>query len=136
MNLEQRTALHHAFRKLGYTTNGQTAELLDLVDKLLPVAETRAAIDVFAERMRQVSDEGHSFAEDDRNGHDGLRNAAAAYLIAAPHDTKRRPECWPWPPRWYKPKSVRENMVRAGALVLAAIEVYDRINEHIRGRLA
>ncbi|MFO6370442.1 hypothetical protein ACLBWA_35920, partial [Pseudomonas aeruginosa] len=33
---------------------------------------------------------------------------------------------WPWDEEWWKPKSARENLVRAGALVLAEIERLDR----------
>lgn len=135
MNPQQREILHTEFRKLGYTTNTQTSELLDVILRLLPVAATPAEIDVLAERMRQIADENHSTQEDDRNGHSGLRAAAAAYLIARGSDQTKRPDFWPWPARWFKPKDVRRNMVRAAALTLAAIEVYDRTKAKIERQL-
>ncbi|HCE9784511.1 TPA: hypothetical protein NH348_003290 [Pseudomonas aeruginosa] len=42
----------------------------------------------------------------------GIRNGSALF--------------WPWDEEWWKPKSARENLVRAGALVLAEIERLDR----------
>lgn len=33
---------------------------------------------------------------------------------------------WPWPSKWWKPKSQRRDLVRAGALILAEIERLDR----------
>jgi len=35
-------------------------------------------------------------------------------------------ELWPWADRWWKPKSVRHDLIRAAALIVAEIERLDR----------
>lgn len=36
------------------------------------------------------------------------------------------PQGWPWPASWWKPKSHRRNLVKAAALILAAIDLLDQ----------
>lgn len=93
---------------------------------------TQAATDVLAERQRQKDAEGYSTEHDDR--HNGCEMAAAAAIYAV-CDTPE--QMWKvkydgatlWPGRWvFKPKSYRENLVRAAALLIAEIERIDRLN--------
>ena len=99
---------------------------------------SKAAISVLAERQRQVEEEGWTPEHDDQH-HDGsLAFAAACYAIsgATPQEARGKndvmlaaiqfiwPRTWAW--GWWKPKSNRADLVRAGALLLAEIERLDR----------
>jgi hypothetical protein len=102
-------------------------------------AETQAALDVLAERRRQIEAEGHTPEHDDEdNG--GLARAAAAYAMAAAAFSTTHPgivrwldeavnRVWPWTPMWWKPADPRRMLVKAGALILAEIERLDRAGE-------
>lgn len=93
---------------------------------------TQAAIDVLAERQRQIEVEGWTPEHDDEHSKGELARAAAAY--ADPRIRARKPGMgcyvpisWPWSPEWWKPSdSPRRNLVKAGALILAEIERRDR----------
>jgi hypothetical protein len=61
-----------------------------------------------------------------------MAQAAACYALNAaeqrftwPFDT-----LWPWSKDWWKPKTPRRDLVRAGALSLAEIERLDRAALH------
>lgn len=99
---------------------------------------TEAAIDVLAERRRQIEAEGWTPEHDDI--HDDGQLALAAVCYALP--TWQRSEIptltfsgslpllrriWPWGWEWWRPKNARADLVKAGALILAEIERLDRI---------
>ncbi|WP_229520066.1 hypothetical protein [Massilia oculi] len=89
--------------------------------------QTAAARDVLAERKRQVEQEGWTPAHDDQYDGDELSLAAACYALAG--DGGKffpAPDYWPWDPNWWKPTTDRQNLIKAGALVLAEIERLDR----------
>ena len=77
------------------------------------------------ERERQKTIEGFSTDQDDGYLDNQLSRAAHAYTD--PCISKDVPASWPWRPEWWKPKTYRENLVRAGALIAAEIERLDRI---------
>lgn len=87
-------------------------------------AQTAAARDVWAERMRQIQLEGMEARYDDNYKHDELRRAAAVYAYpkVAQHDTS----IWPWAPSWMKFTNPRRDAVKAAALLIAEIERIDR----------
>ncbi len=85
---------------------------------------TKAAVDVLAERARQIAGEHWTAAHDDTE-HDLEQLAAAAVCYVEPVLVDKY---WPWGPEYWKPKARRRNLVRAGALILAEIERLDRIN--------
>lgn len=87
---------------------------------------TRALADVAAERARQINVEGWTIEHDNRHSYNEISIAAACYIIAEPDD-EVVPGAWPWAAEYWKPKSRRRNLVRAGALILAEIERLDRI---------
>lgn len=87
---------------------------------------SQAARDVLAERQRQISAEGWTPEHDDEHGNFEMAYAAACYAMADDWPEEGTPEHWPWAPHWWKPKSARQNLVRAGALILAEIERRDR----------
>ncbi|RJX32316.1 MAG: hypothetical protein C4516_04240 [Oxalobacter sp.] len=99
----------------------------------------RAAHDVLAERRRQKEVEGFTDGHDD--AHDGMELAAAAacYALNAAGSLQNDLSFgeaaaykhfidgfWPWLREEWNPKDPRRDLVRAGALILAEIERFDR----------
>lgn len=76
------------------------------------------------ERNRQIEQEGFDAAHDSQHRSVDLKNAAMCYVLAnglaAP-----MPQEWRWGSEWWKPKSRLRNLVRAGALYLAAADIAD-----------
>jgi hypothetical protein len=69
------------------------------------------------ERLRQPTEEGWDAAHD--AGHaDELAEAAWCYRYRG--DRVRPVGLWPWAERYWKPKDELSNLIRAGALYLAA----------------
>jgi len=90
-------------------------------------ALSRAAQDVMAERQRQVAIEGWTPEHDDHHMDGELEQAAACYAYKATAMAKLTPPSfWPWDEVWWKPDAHRRMLVKAGALILAAIERLDR----------
>lgn len=100
-------------------------------------AVTRAATDVLAERQRQISVENWTPEHDDQHTDASMALAAGSYCESAarPSILARKPgaafaipKLWPqsWSRDWWKPKSPREDLVRAAALIIAEIERLDR----------
>lgn len=85
-----------------------------------------AILDVIAERQRQQSVEGWTPEHDDEHMHCEMAVAAACYIMADDDPRAGVPELWPWPEEWWKPTTIRRDLVKAGALVLAEIERIDR----------
>ncbi|MGU1552863.1 hypothetical protein ACSERV_30275 [Pseudomonas aeruginosa] len=94
----------------------------------------QAWLDVQTERRRQVEAEGWTPEHDDQHSDGQMAQAAGCYALHAggigtdwPGGIRNGSALfWPWDEEWWKPKSARENLVRAGALVLAEIERLDR----------
>lgn len=84
---------------------------------------------IAAERQRQIAVEGWSESHDDRHGAGLLEMAALCYRDAQDAETER-PANWPWTPDWWKPKDRERNLVRAGALYLAAASTADRAGDY------
>ena len=97
------------------------------------VAHTQAALDVLAERQRQISVEGWTPEHDDEHHPGALPHAAAMYAVyggLSYYGPGNPPDDWPWTPEWWKPStSQRRNLVKAGALILAEIERLDRLSD-------
>lgn len=105
----------------------------DMADFILREAERAATCDVLAERQRQIEVEGWTPEHDDEHGEGEIALAAACYAVAStPHHATEHmrhitfARYWPWAADWWKPRGPRENLVRAGALILAEIERLDR----------
>ncbi len=91
----------------------------------------QAAIDVLAERRRQVEAEGWTPEHDDAHDRGDMAKAAACYAFhaGAPHHRRKNggtPLSWPWHRSWWKPSTRRRDLVKAAALILAEIERLDR----------
>jgi len=103
------------------------------------VNEMRDAIqDVFNERQRQKIVEGYTTERDDNYTHNEMTSAAVGYAqhvvrrgwVHSSHienyQSEACPSIWPWDEKYWKPKSPREDLVRAAALIIAEIERIDR----------
>ena len=90
---------------------------------------TKAAADVLAERQRQIRAEGWTPEHDDKQDEEELAKAATVY--ACPKWFRDWLDVndvilWPWGPEWFKPADRRNDLIKAGALILAEIERLDR----------
>lgn len=93
---------------------------------------TPAAIDVLAERRRQVEAEGWTPEHDDAYDSGSLAKAAACYALSSVGvrgDDDAQLRFWPWLDTWWKPSTPRRDLVKAGALILAEIERLDRVGK-------
>lgn len=81
--------------------------------------------DIAAERKRQIEVEGYDARHDDAHTDHSLAVAAACYATNCGLDTYP-PADWPWDWKWWKPKNLRQELVVAGALIVAEIERLDR----------
>jgi hypothetical protein len=92
--------------------------------------QTAAARDVLAERSRQINAEGWTPEHDDAHEDGDLEMAASCYAYNVadpdPEGEGRAPFGWPWDISWWKPSTPRRDLVKACALILAAIERRDR----------
>lgn len=103
----------------------------------LPEPETsQAERDVLAERRRQVVVEGWDAKHDDAHDYGDLAAAGAGYAVNAadqlnPYSqgdgNNEVPHFWPFEEGWWKPKTPREDLVRAAALIIAEIDRLDRV---------
>ena len=112
-----------------------------------------AAVQIVAERERQVSGEGWTPEHDDSHPDGELAIAGALYALhsaavspttaAAPpvlrlDDGDTVPTVyevrWPWDPEWWKPKDRQRDLVRAGALVAAEADREVRAKRQQRER--
>lgn len=111
------------------TVFGHALQYATAAEKQLPISQ--AACDVLAERQRQISAEGWTPEHDDDHSFGELARAGAAYAAQSLCAEDAELECdpptwWPWDQTWWKPKSRRGMLVKAGALVLAELERLDR----------
>lgn len=85
--------------------------------------------DVIRERKRQIEVEGWSSDHDGAYHRGVLSQAASCYAFYAYHENDFRshpPSEWPWEAQWWKPKTPRQDLVRAAALIIAEIDLLDR----------
>lgn len=96
---------------------GKPYDIKEIQDK---ETEIGAAL-IKEERCRQITQEGYDQAHDKLESVDALTMAGASYAIAD-MDRKESEAWWPWSFDMYKPKERLRNLVRAGALIAAAID--------------
>lgn len=89
-----------------------------------------AVRDVLAERRRVVEQEGFTAEHDDEHTKSEMAFAAAAYAMSSGRPSLRLkyevPGNWPWDSAWWKPTTQRQDLVKAGQLIIAEIERLDR----------
>jgi hypothetical protein len=103
---------------------------------------------ILAERERQKTQEGYTTDHDDQLDDGQLFQAATIYYFygtetpvafqRGPDGTPTIPLYWKLAPSMWKPRTRRENLIRAGALCLAEQERYQRVEIpclHIETRL-
>ena len=100
---------------------------------------TKAVNDVLNERQRQISEKSYTSEHDDKYGHFELARAGVSYAqnavffcdCDATNKYKGVPSIlgWPFAEKHWKPKSVRKDLVKAAALIIAEIESIDRMAE-------
>jgi hypothetical protein len=125
---------------------GEARQMIEYVLSGAHASSSAAAIDVIAERERQKTVEGWTLEHDDQHEFGDIALAAAAYAANSSRrghqgdvfvSRNNRPAhragwfnlpglLWPWDISWWKPKDPRQDLVRAGALILAEIERIDR----------
>jgi hypothetical protein len=94
---------------------------------------TPAARDILGERRRQIEVECWTPLHDDAHDPGDLSSAAMGYAQSAACKLSHEglaleglPLFWPWEASWFKPSTARQDLVKAGALILAEIERLDR----------
>lgn len=91
---------------------------------------------IAAERERQLHAEGFTRDSDRQYQRGELAKAATAYVQLAAMDLAAGgtrdhiawhgpAAVWPWAPEWWKPVDARRDLVRAGALIAAQIDLLD-----------
>jgi hypothetical protein len=95
---------------------------------------SKGGMDTLGERARQRRMEGYDDAHDDAHDDFSLSSAAIAYVMDARlrgttgHGfTETPPSDWPWDVNDWKPKTIRQALVVAAALIIAEIDHLDRI---------
>lgn len=87
---------------------------------------SQGAADVLAERARQLGEKGYSVARDGEYRDGELPMAAACYAVfGAGGQMARSVFSWPFKTEAFRPHDKRRAMVKAAALLLAAIEAGD-----------
>ena len=100
------------------------AENRQLHERLTGVIATTGAYMIAVERERQIKSECYNSEHDQMHAPMTLAKAAVSYILC--NDEKKRKIAktmyWPWEDKYYKPRDMKRNLVRAGALVAAAID--------------
>ncbi|GJD59811.1 hypothetical protein [Methylobacterium dankookense] len=99
----------------------------------------RIAAELAAERARGIAEHGYGPEHDDALPDDALGRAAATLAFCSTHSPERQRDLVPsnawglmialWPKGWgarFKSEGQRQDLLRAGALLIAAIERLDR----------
>ena len=104
----------------------QPAQAVDLGTGVAAIAD---------ERQRQLQAEGFTREKDQQYRRGELAKAATAYVQLAAMDLEAGTRnhiawcepaaVWPWAPEWWKPVDARRDLVRAGALIAAQIDLID-----------
>lgn len=92
---------------------------------------TKAWADVCNERARQVF-KGYTAAHDDEHDVEDLSEAAISYMMRAAHRPLGAQDYWPFigdMPSRTAGETERDDLVKAAAMALAAIERFDRKQE-------
>lgn len=79
------------------------------------------------ERNRQIRIEGYDARHDRSLDDHALEEAAMAYILSSTGNRKEAMKCWPWLLPFLKPKTRVRDLVRAGALIAAAIDKIQNI---------
>ncbi len=85
--------------------------------------EAKSGIELIAdERTRQIKVEGYTAEHDAKDTYKALSLAAISYTQTAIGNGNQGVVMWPWDYKYYKPTFGVRDLVRAGALIAAAID--------------
>lgn len=122
--LAESTDEQESLQNLQQKLDDALAENRQLHERLSGVIATTGSYMIAVERERQVKDEGYNAEHDQVHEPMTLARAAVSYILC--NDEKKckiaRYTYWPWEDKYYKPRDMKRNLVRAGALVAAAID--------------
>lgn len=122
--LAESTDEQESLQQLQQKLDDVLAENRQLHERLSGVTATTGSYMIAVERERQVKDEGYNAEHDQVHEPMTLARAAVSYILC--NDEKKRKIArntyWPWEDKYYKPRDMKRNLVRAGALVAAAID--------------
>ncbi len=90
----------------------------------MPDIRSGAAL-IAEERQRQIDQEGYTLEHDKGHMAIQLLEAANCYILSSKRFTRLATENWPWAPETFKPTTPRRDLVKAGALIAAAIDRLD-----------
>ena len=95
-----------------------------LHERLTSMNATTGTYMIAVERERQVKDEGYNAEHDQVHTPMTLARAAVSYILCNDENKRKvaKTTYWPWEDKYYKPRDMKRNLVRAGALVAAAID--------------
>ncbi len=101
---------------------------------MLAVKPTGGVIAIALEREREIMEEGWTAEHDDGHAPGEMALAGAAYAVSVSEPwlstvaqgSGLTPVVWPWSPDWWKPSTAKRNLERAGALIAAEWDRYDR----------
>lgn len=122
--LAESTDEQESLQQLQQKLDDALAENRQLHELLKGMTVTTGSYMIAMERERQVKDEGYNAEHDQVHKPMTLAKAAVSYILC--NDEKKRriakTTYWPWEDKYYKPRDMKRNLVRAGALVAAAID--------------
>lgn len=123
----------HGSRRVAGPSRDRMAVVVDAVGWLANHGHNEDICgEIYEERTRQIVVEGFTIQHDAEHDDPELILAAMAYCHAASalEDTSRvahkPPTYWPLDANWWKPKNRRRDLIRAAALIVAAIDKGDR----------
>ncbi|HHB9431266.1 TPA: hypothetical protein ACOEOA_000282 [Stenotrophomonas maltophilia] len=117
------------------STPGNSATPLHTAPPALVVKLGSGIAAIADERLRQLQAEGFTRENDQQYRRGELAKAATAYAQLAAMDLEAGTRdhiawhgpagAWPWAREWWKPVDARRDLVRAGALIAAQIDLID-----------
>lgn len=122
--LAESTDEQESLQQLQQKLDDVLAENRQLHERLSGVTATTGSYMIAVERERQVKDEGYNAEHDQVHAPMTLAKAAVSYILCNIENKRRiaKTTYWPWDDNSYKPRDMKRNLVRAGALVAAAID--------------
>lgn len=129
----------------GWLSNDQANQLRKQCEIARGILTT-AAVDVIAERRGQIAREGYDTTHDDEHTDRSIAMAATCYvrhyvqrawvldvppLTGSNYQDMEEPPDWPDAWHGWKPKTPRQDLIRAAALIVAEIERLDRLEEKL-----
>jgi DNA repair exonuclease SbcCD ATPase subunit len=122
--LAESTDEQESLQQLQQKLDDALAENRQLHERLSGVIATTGSYMIAVERERQIKNEGYGAEHDQVHAPMTLAKAAVSYILC--NDERKRKIAkttyWPWEDKYYKPRDMKRNLVRAGALVAAAID--------------